>query len=386
MFQIGWWTSWKCHLRLPVFRSTATRLSANRLLPGPVSAVEVGGRRLDRQVREAELLVDGHLIPDADVAVVRPRVLFPRVVAELAGSRNGVERPEPLARADVEGLHEALRVVVRPRRVAFAERGADDARRRCAIAGVACRPISPVIRSIGWPVPYTAPAFRSTAPSLPNDWHAHAGLRVERDEEEPGRDVEDPFLFAVGPVRHAASRQLARRGGAARAFGLAVHPPQLARRGVERDHRPPRARGRVEHAADHQRRAFELELGPVPEAVGLEAPGDFERVEVAGVDLRERRVVMVLSGRRDTRATPPSSRPARRCSAGSGIVTHQTPAARMAMSAGFERESASMTASLGRYFLDRSAFEAASSLSGATLSGSTRIIRYVMWSSIFVNQ
>jgi hypothetical protein len=39
------------------------------------------------------------------------------------------------------------------------------------------------------------------------------------------------------------------------------------------------------------------------------------------------------------------------------------------------------------YFLPlRSAFDAASSLSGVTLSGSTRIIRYVMWSWIFVNQ
>src|SRR5215510_4373443 len=29
-----WCTCWKCHLRTPVFRSTATSDSANRLLPG----------------------------------------------------------------------------------------------------------------------------------------------------------------------------------------------------------------------------------------------------------------------------------------------------------------------------------------------------------------
>ena len=98
---------------------------------------------------------------------------------------------------------------------------------------------------------------------------------------------------AVGPVRHAAARQLARRAGGARALGLGVHPAQLAGRRVERDHRAPRAGRRVEHAADHQRRAFELVLGPRAEAVGLEAPGDFERVEVAGVDLVERRIVLV---------------------------------------------------------------------------------------------
>ena len=42
----------------------------------------------------------------------------------------------------------------------------------------------------------------------------------------------------------------------------------------------PRAGGRVEHAVDHQRRAFELELGERPEVVGLESPRDFELAEV----------------------------------------------------------------------------------------------------------
>src|SRR4029453_14019354 len=32
--QIGWCTNWKCHLYLPVARSTQTRLSPYRLLPG----------------------------------------------------------------------------------------------------------------------------------------------------------------------------------------------------------------------------------------------------------------------------------------------------------------------------------------------------------------
>ena len=36
-------------------------------------------------------------------------------------------------------------------------------------AGVECSPISPVSRSIGWPAPNTAPCFRSTMPSLPNE-------------------------------------------------------------------------------------------------------------------------------------------------------------------------------------------------------------------------
>jgi hypothetical protein len=38
-----------------------------------------------------------------------------------------------------------------------------------ATVGVAWMPISPVSRSICWLTPLTAPSFRSTIPSLPND-------------------------------------------------------------------------------------------------------------------------------------------------------------------------------------------------------------------------
>ena len=69
------------------------------------------------------------------------------------------------------------------------------------------------------------------------------GLRVERDQAIAGSDVEDSRLVAVGPVGEAASGQPPRRGVAARAFVLAVHPQHLAGGGVERHDRAPRARG-----------------------------------------------------------------------------------------------------------------------------------------------
>ena len=50
----------------------------------------------------------------------------PRVVAELAPLRNGVEDPQPLAGADVVAAHHALRVAHRPRRRARPVGGADD--------------------------------------------------------------------------------------------------------------------------------------------------------------------------------------------------------------------------------------------------------------------
>ena len=74
---------------------------------------------------------------------------------------------------------------------------------------------------------------------LPEAWHRHAGLRIERDEPVAGRHVQDPLLLAVAPVREPASRQSPRGRGAARALVLGMHPQQLAGGGVERHDGPP---------------------------------------------------------------------------------------------------------------------------------------------------
>src|SRR5207244_9216121 len=91
------------------------------IVAGTMTAVEVRRGRFDRQVHEAEIFVDGDLRPDADVAVDRPRLVVPRVVAELARPRNGVERPQQFARAHVERADETLGVVVRADGRAFTE-------------------------------------------------------------------------------------------------------------------------------------------------------------------------------------------------------------------------------------------------------------------------
>ena len=115
---------------------------------------------------------------------------------------------------------------------------------------------------------------------LAEAWDRNAGLRIQRDQPVARRDIEDAFLLAVGPVGQAAARKLPRRCRAARAFILAVHPHQFARGGIERDDRAARPGRGVEHAVDHQRRGFELIFGPRTQTVGLEAPGDFQLVEV----------------------------------------------------------------------------------------------------------
>src|SRR6185295_15367067 len=115
--------------------------------------------------------------------------------------------------------------------------------------------------------------------------HRDAGLRVERHETIAGGHVDDALVaFAVGPVREAAAGELPRCVHRARALALRMHPDQLTRLAVERDDRSPCAAGRVDHALDHQRRAFELELGARSHVVSLEAPRDLELIEVARVD------------------------------------------------------------------------------------------------------
>ena len=116
-----------------------------------------------------------------------------------------------------------------------------------------------------------------------------AGARIERHEPVAGRNVEDSLLLPIGPIREAAADSWRGAACAARAFVLAVHPQQLAGRGVQGDHRAPRAGRRKQPAVDHQRRRLEVEFRPRPEVVGLESPGDLELAEVAGVDLVERR-------------------------------------------------------------------------------------------------
>src|SRR5439155_207567 len=108
---------------------------------------------------------------------------------------------------------------------------------------------------------------------------------------------------------------LPRRDGGAISLAVAVRPDQLARFSVECNHRSTRAGRRVEHAVDGERRPFELVLGTRAEVVGLETPRHFEVLEVARVDLIERRVlrpanirgvvrpVAVLRARHRTRLT-----------------------------------------------------------------------------------
>ncbi len=247
-----------------------------------MTAEEIVGGCLHRQIDDAELLVDAHLAPHADVAGVGPRVVQPGVIAEFAGPRNGVEDPHLLAGADVEAAHESLFMfrLGRAGRVS----GADDdgvlRNHRCRVqAHFAGDQVDGLVVVF----------FQIDLAVLAESTHRESGSGVERNHHEAGRDVDHTMIVAsVGPVRQAAARESAGGRFAALALVFAVHPQHLAGVGLDGDHRPSRAAGEIHHAVDDQRCHLQVELGPRPEGVGLESPGDLEIVEVRRVNLCQR--------------------------------------------------------------------------------------------------
>ncbi len=259
---------------------------AEQIVAGTMSAEIVAGWNFNGQVGDAELLVDGDLRPHAGVAGVGPRIFQPGVVAELTGPRDGVKRPEAFPGARVVAAHVPFRVGLAARRRSGAVRGADDDDvlgddRRAVprdFAGDRIELLIGVLLEIDDAV---------DAEIL----ERLAGLGVEADELIADRDVEDPL---VSSCRRSSSRRRVPTTGAPRLrrAGLprADASKAVRRCGVDGDRVAMLAGGGVEHAVDHQRRGLQIEVGTLAEVLGLEAPGDFERVEVGGVDLIERRV------------------------------------------------------------------------------------------------
>ena len=266
---------------------------AEQVVARPVPAVEVVGRRLGRNVDEPQLLVGRHLAPGAGVARIRPGVVQPALAAELVRRRHRMEDPQPPARAHVVAAHVALHVAGTGRhdvggRVVRGVRRADDDDivgddRRGLQADVGIDRIDLLV--------VVAPQVDHAVPSEIRD--RPAGPRVQRDQRVARRDVHDPLVRAVRPVRQSAAGQPARRRVGARALVDAEHPLELAGRGVEREHRPPRAAGGVQHAADHERGRLVVRLGARSEIVRAEPPRDFQLAEVGVVDLVQRRVARI---------------------------------------------------------------------------------------------
>ena len=235
-----------------------------------------------------QLEVDAGLPPHPGVAGVPPRVVQPSVVAELVGAGKGVEDPLPLAGVGVEPADVALGVAHGHGGAAGHVGGPDDDgvaghQRRGVQADGAAQRVDLLVH-----VPHQVDdaVLAEARDALPR-------RRVQRDHSVAGGDVDDLPVAAVVPVREPAPRPAARRHLRPPALVEAVHPQVLAGGCVGRDHRAAGAGGGVDDPADHQRRRLEVVLGLGAEVVGLQPPHQLELLEVAAIDLIERRVARV---------------------------------------------------------------------------------------------
>jgi hypothetical protein len=188
-----------------------------------------------------------------------------------------MEDPDPLAGSNIEAAHIPFVVAHASGRHALLKRRTDN----YGVAGHHGRRLEPDFAS-GEIREYrlVIVEFEIDRAVFAKPGHKRAGFGVECDQPVAGSDVEDALLFAIGPVGHAASRQLAGGSRGAGSFALAVHPHYFAGGCVQRHHRATCAAGGVQHSLDHQRRAFEFVLGPRAQIIGLITPGKLQLAEV----------------------------------------------------------------------------------------------------------
>src|SRR6185295_4510679 len=157
---------------------------------GTTASVEVVARCAERHVDEAALGIERHRRPRVGMAVEAPRIVLPGVVAELAGLRNRVERPDLTAGVRVERADVAGRIV--PIHEAIADAVAEDheilvdpRRRRVRVVQLVDRPDEPCAQ-------IDDPARAERLDRL-------AGRRVEADQAIAAVD-EDAELVARGAI------------------------------------------------------------------------------------------------------------------------------------------------------------------------------------------
>jgi len=214
-----------------------------------------------------------------------PRSVVPRVVAELAALRDGVERPHLAAGARVEGTDITRRVLlVReaiPDAVAEDHDVLVDDWRRCL--------------RVVLPVDVPDEALGEVDLAVPAEGRdGLTGLRVQRDEAV-ARVEEDADVVPVPPCGDSAVDEALSARRLAVLVGFRVVAPQLAPGlGLESGHLVVGC-AHIEHAVDHQRRVLER-AGPRAvllegNLVGRPLPRHAETAHVGGRDLVQRRVV-----------------------------------------------------------------------------------------------
>ena len=129
---------------------------------------------------------------------------------------------------------------------------------------------------------------RSMKPSLAERRDQRAGPRVDR-VDAIAHEVEDALALGPLPVHHAAVAQP--DDVAVVVLGRIEGPDLAAGRRVQR-HRLQARRRHVHHAVHHDR--IHVHRRSLVRVAGLVLPGALEPVDVGGVDLRQRRVLVAL--------------------------------------------------------------------------------------------
>ena len=180
------------------------------------AVVDVGGVA-DGQEHQLARLVDGHPGPHVGGAHVAPRLVLPRLAAELALLGDGVETPDEGAGAGVVGADVAGRGA--PVDDAVADGAADyhqvlvHDRRRVELEVAAVDGPDEIAAQVD----HAVVAERS---------HHLAGRRVEAEEPVPARE-EDAQVVAVSPHGDATVAEAAAEGGHAVGVGAGVEDPSL---------------------------------------------------------------------------------------------------------------------------------------------------------------
>ena len=97
-----------------------------KVVAGPMTAVVVAGWCFDRKINVAQFEICTDRRPDCGIAGVLPGIVAPGVVAEFAGLRNGVKRPQQTPAADIVSTHVTRHVGFGSRRGATLQRCTDD--------------------------------------------------------------------------------------------------------------------------------------------------------------------------------------------------------------------------------------------------------------------
>ena len=259
------------------------------VVAGAVGAVEVVVGGPQRHVQDAALLVDGEERPGVGAADAAPRAVEPGVVAELPRMGHGVKRPDELARPQIPRAHVARRPL-RSRLVGVVDAGEHEV----LVHGHPGRDAVVHVREAVHHVRCLQVDVAVVAEPRVRD----AGLRVQRDQLAllgAEHDLRGRSVVALPPGQspHRAARPVQLVLGRVPVAGRRVIPDDVAGLRRQGHHAVVRER-QVQDAVDHERgrlarpRRYARLRHLVP-------PRRHQGRDVAGVDLRQRRVALVAA-------------------------------------------------------------------------------------------